>query len=338
MSIADIQSEFDDSIPNLADQKLQLEILRLKSEAEDLKATRALATEKISLEIAHLKSTQALHGKKLELEVGELRRSQWLRPGTMIPIIATLATLAWAQFLNVFEVQSKLARIEAKEISINLGEVKASRELLRNDVVALEGAKIKLQAERAEMDRQNAKLALQMNKLQLDSSLLREESKKVVLALHLKQEELKYVREVLAQPKIDYQVPNLSVEKKAGIYLRNLGPGRAKIAEFKAFVDGDFVPADEGENPLGSLLLKLGMHRHWIRWHEYSSASVFDPGKSYPFIVIEPEMYSREQGVQLVAASDRLGLHICFCSDLGRCEWFLKQPAPPAMGRCSNVK
>ena len=131
---------------SLSDQKLRLEIA--KAEAE-LQLQRSEMSAKL---------------EKQQLELADLRRSAWTKPGTMIPILATLATLAFAQYQGVFETASKKLKNESDAIEIQNREVKLQR-------AALEAQVLKLQEERIAIEK--SKASLEADRLTINGKLER---------------------------------------------------------------------------------------------------------------------------------------------------------------------
>lgn len=126
------------SIPQLdPSAKLTLEIQKLRHEIEQQQRQSSLLVEKLNLENKKLQldvdraiAQDRVMERKLSLDVRELARSPWLRPGTIVPILATVGTILFAQYQGVFDVAQR--KLELTNLA------------LKND--------------RADLERQNARL------------------------------------------------------------------------------------------------------------------------------------------------------------------------------------
>lgn len=107
------------SIESLQQTKLMLEVQKLKT---DVNLSASEGEAKLD---------------KLRLEVLDLKRWSWTKPGTMIPVLATMATIIFAQYQGVFEIQTKRLDLEAKELVARNRELTDQQKRLASDVETL---------------------------------------------------------------------------------------------------------------------------------------------------------------------------------------------------------
>lgn len=156
--------------------KLELEIQKL---AEELRhqATQAqltieklrLEAEKLQLDLARAAVHDPLAQRKLELDIRELTRSPWLRPGTIIPLAATVGTILFAQFQGVFDVAQRRLELSNLKLQIDSSNLTAVNEQLRQKREAIDHDILKLAADRGKL--QETLKGLQKDKLALETKV-----------------------------------------------------------------------------------------------------------------------------------------------------------------------
>jgi hypothetical protein len=157
--MADIPLDNSGSIPlpqtsaaeNLPAQKAKLEVEKLLNDIENQRQQAGLQLQKLQLEAEKLavdlqrsKLQDQLSADKLKLELTELKRSQWLKPSVIFPIVATAATLVFAQYQGVFEVAQKRLQIESTKIELQNKDLATRRDTLSTDITNLERARLAL--------------------------------------------------------------------------------------------------------------------------------------------------------------------------------------------------
>lgn len=151
--------------PSRTETKLELEITKLRNDADAQATDRPLGLEKTNLELEKLRQEALFRGEeaalrllKLKLESTELSRSPWSRPGTVIPLVATIATLAFSQWLGVFDVAKKELDVRNREIKIDNENLTRRREVLAADLAKLAQEKVDMEKARAALLASNAAL------------------------------------------------------------------------------------------------------------------------------------------------------------------------------------
>ncbi|WP_394510861.1 hypothetical protein [Roseateles sp. DXS20W] len=154
--------------------KLALEIQKLTGELRH-QATQAqltieklrLESEKLQLDLARAAVHDPLAQRKLELDIRELSRSPWLRPGTIIPLAATVGTILFAQFQGVFDVARRRLELSNLKLQIDSANLTAGNEQLRQKRETIDHDILKLAADREKL--QETLKGLQKDKLALES-------------------------------------------------------------------------------------------------------------------------------------------------------------------------
>ena len=128
---------------------------------------------KLLLEVRKLESDVALAAsearakfEKLTLEVAELRRWSWTKPATMIPVLATVGTIAFAQYQGVFEIQAKRLDLEAKELVAKNRELVDQRKGLAFEVAALQGQQADVVRDKQALESERATLRAEVVAIQ----------------------------------------------------------------------------------------------------------------------------------------------------------------------------
>lgn len=153
-------------------------------------AVEELQRKKLMLEIKKLETETSIseleaHSRleKLRLETLELRRWTWTKPATLVPVLATIATIAFAQYQGLFDIQAKRLDLESKELVARNRELVTQQNRLaedvknikhEQDVVTLE--KLSLEKERGQLRSEVAEIRTTLNNLQIQEKLAREKA------------------------------------------------------------------------------------------------------------------------------------------------------------------
>lgn len=163
-------------VADAAPGKLELEIQKLTGELRHQAAQAQLTLEKLRLEAEKLQldlARAAVHDplaqRKLELDIRELTRSPWLRPGTIIPLAATVGTILFAQFQGVFDVAQRRLELSNLKLQIDSSNLTAVNEQLRQKREAIDHDILKLAADREKL--QETLKGLQKDKLALETKV-----------------------------------------------------------------------------------------------------------------------------------------------------------------------
>lgn len=145
-----------DSGPSKLEPEIKKLSLELEHHAEQTSLSLkklALEAEKLHLDLAKAAIQDKLTEEKLRLDIRELSRSPWLRPGTIIPLLATIGTILFAQAQGVFNIaQQKLeltnTKLQIDSTRLEIGNVKLTeqRQSLDRDIKQLDSDKRELQS------------------------------------------------------------------------------------------------------------------------------------------------------------------------------------------------
>jgi len=220
--------------------------------------------------------------EKLKLEISDLKRSAWLKPPVMIPIVATLVTLGLSWALGVFGVERKRIEVAATELQIR-------REKLTEDVA-------KLEKDQQTLEQAKAGLMAQISDLR---------------------KKLDYTTNVLSAPSLN--IRSYSAFDGAKLWLSNEGKGTAKVQVIRVFVDNKRVPIGATHEWLPALD-DLGINAPWIHW-VWPKDDYVTSGAKPVMLEIPKEDFSPLEADEFGEAMERLGMEICYCSDLNACKW-----------------
>jgi outer membrane murein-binding lipoprotein Lpp len=285
-------------------------------------------------------SKEDLEREKLRLEIAELRRSTWRKPSVIVPITATLVTLALSQYLGVFDVErkrvelsSREAEMKRQELGEDLDKLEKEKRTLVTEKTALQGEKGALLREKNALEHRKEGLGLDVDKLESEVKQFKLDIKKLQVAEeHARSDaekaksELERTRNILARPDINITTKVLVWEKQALIYMTNRGRGTADVRIIRSYVDGQLMQKGPSNQPFRPTLHALGLFDSWIRW--YWALRTLEPGEMTPIFMIEPGQFTEDRAAQLENAIERLGLEVCYCSALNECYWAtLQRPA-----------
>ena len=148
-------------------------------EADSAKQKLALEIEKLELERDALKTEGARKLETLTLEIEELRRSPWLKPGTMLPILATIGTIAFAQHLGVFQIKREQLELQNEKLTKQQSVVVQLSKKAQEDTTALTAAQTKLDGVKKQLDIKSREVTQQLGLFSLDQGRLRDEQAKL---------------------------------------------------------------------------------------------------------------------------------------------------------------
>lgn len=225
---------------------------------------------------------QSLELEKLRLEISDLKRSAWFQPSVMIPIVATLVTLGLSWGLGVFDVERKRIEISATELQIR-------RENLKQDVAKLEN-------DRKDLEQAKASLSNQVSELQ---------------------KQLDYTRNVLSVPSLN--IHSYSAFDGAELWFSNEGKGTARIQLVRLYVDNKPVPIEGGHEWIPTLA-ELEINAPWIHW-VWPQDDYITPGPKHILLEVPKKDFSIGEASRFGAAMKRLGVELCYCSELSVCKW-----------------
>ena len=248
-----------------------------------------------------------LEEQKLRLEIASLQRSPWLTPAIVIPLVATLGTVGLSWGLGVFDVERKRIEVDSQLLEIR-------KENLQQSVDKLETDKRALDAEVGGLRRDVERLTAERGELQTE--------------LDATKGQLKRTTEVLDRPILDVDLTVLEQEK-VSLELRNSGKGLAQVREIRAFVSGAYVEKGPPGRSWAPALRAMRLAQPWVRWDWHLGAL---PGNSAAALLsIDPKDAAPDRAAMFRDAVKNLGLEICYCSALGKCDWYGWQ-RPPSKG------
>jgi hypothetical protein len=301
------------AIPMHKRQNQRPDYLRITQEIQ-LEPALQTATDSIgSQSEPALSRKQDLEIEKLNLEIAELRRSAWFKPAVMIPILATLVTIGISWRLGVFDVERKRLENSAKELEMHRERLQTEVDQLQKDRQDLEGTKAGLRKQIGDLDKQ-----LKLTRGNYQKTL----------------KQLSYTQNILSKPV--FNLSYYSAFDHAHLKLLNEGKGTGRIQIFRVYVDGKWIPAGSFKHEWSPALSALGIDHTWIRWY-WPGDDALNSGSSLSLIEIPDEDLSPSKVEMLDKAHERLGLEICYCSNIGQCEWAtLNRPA--IKGSCKNLE
>lgn len=223
--------------------KLELEIQKLTGELRHQSIQAELTIEKLRLESEKLQldaRRAAVHDplsqRKLELDIRELTRSPWLRPGTIIPLAATVGTILFAQFQGVFDVAQRRLELSNLKLQIDSSRLTAVNEQLQRKREIIDNDILKLAADREKL--QQTLKGLQQDKERLEAKVRDTEQQLGTMARRLTQVQAQ-ARTADAKARLSY--PAFRSQVLTDIYARVKSTCRE--ATQPLFVDDRVAPA-----------------------------------------------------------------------------------------------
>ena len=148
-----------------------------QSETQEAACLKTLQQQKLELEIQKLQGDfgHSLHEnkakvEKLNLEIKDLKRTSWAKPGVMIPIVATLGTIAFAQYQGVFDVKQMRLDLRKDELIAQNRDLTEQQKQLAADVSSVKQDKKKLEDERITLGKDVDSMRESLSRLQTSES------------------------------------------------------------------------------------------------------------------------------------------------------------------------
>lgn len=249
-----------------------------------------------------------LEKAKIRLEIAELQRSPWTKPSVMIPIMATIVTLAVSQALGVFDVARQKLELQAREAADNLERLKSQTTELKAAAAVLEDRKRQLTIDVDAKNAEVAKASGEVARARREAAAAEAAATDATRQLRAVKSELVMTKTTLGAPRLDFEMIHTTTAPAARFTILNTGHGVATVRSAQWYVDDK--PVDGGMG----LKASLGLNDDDFRHTRLRPPAEIATGERIDLLLLEPTRATPELVEAFESAMSRARFTATYCS------------------------